>query len=116
MRGNHTWNENDEVVGLYLYRFGHKGLPYPKEELAKDMGMTWGSMGRKIANFRHLDGKGGLAQYSRQCEKIYLRYKEVPDAEFEVIGLEAIVKVAGENYQRLQSLSAQKRMLEPPAA
>ncbi len=116
MRNNHRWNENDEIIGLYLYRFGDKSLSYSKEELADNIGMGWGSMSMKISNFRYLDGQGGLSEYSRQCENIYLRYKNMPNSEFAKIGIEAVVKAIGEYCERLQSLLSPTAKATQPTA
>jgi hypothetical protein len=86
----HQWTEDDETIGFYLYRFGDKDLPFTKQELATMLGMGWNSMSLKVANFRALDGNGTMDGYTTQTMRVYERYKNTPDDEFMLIGMEAI--------------------------
>ncbi len=86
----HQWTEDDEIIGFYLYRFGDKDLPFTKQELATMLGMGWNSMSLKIANFATLDDATTMDGYSHQAKRIYERFKDMPDDEFMLIGIEAM--------------------------
>ena len=87
---HHRWSEDDEIIALYLYRFGDKDLPFTKQEIADSLGMGWNSMSIKIANIKAVDTGKGMSGFSTQCQKIFERYQHMPDKEFSVLGLEAI--------------------------
>ena len=90
MRGNYRWSEEDELMALYLSRFGDGELPISAQELANQIGMGWSSMERKIANFRQLDGHEGADRPSRQAEIVFERCKALTEAELESMGRAAI--------------------------
>lgn len=94
-KAKHSWSEDDDLIGYYLYRFGDKDLPFTKQELAESLGMGWNSMSLKIANFKAVDTGKGMDGFSVRCGQIFDRYKNVSDDEFKMIGLEAVTRELG---------------------
>ena len=92
MRGSHAWSDDDNLICYCLYRFGSNedGLDISPVYLAEVLGMSYGSMDMKIANFRSIDGKAGLDRYSRQAERIYRKYKDLPNDELKLAGITAV--------------------------
>jgi hypothetical protein len=89
----HEWDENDDLVALYLYRTSQNhALPrLPKAaEIAKVLGMSGGSLIRRRGNFAHLDGQGGLAHAAKQSIRIYERHKGTPDSELYSMALRVL--------------------------
>ena len=106
----HHWTEEDDLIGYYLYRFGDKKLSVTKEELADTLGMGWASMAFKIANFKSLDGKGGMANATPKSRTVYDRYKNMPDSEFEIIGMETVISILARKHKELEArLAALKK-------
>jgi len=78
---NHEWTEEDDIVTLYLYKYGNEGIPFTLEDVSRILGMSTGSLGMRIANFKAIDGKGGLEHYGKTSLKVYRKYYETPKDE-----------------------------------
>lgn len=76
----HRWSEGDELVALYLQRHECARLPYTVSEIARRMGVEDGTLRMRIGNFKALDGPGGLRNWAKQSERVYLenRYLDEP--------------------------------------
>ena len=71
MEEKHQWTEDDDIVALYLYRFGPDDLPLGIAEISEKLGMKAGSLKMRIGNFQAIDGHGGLSNAAIQSRKIY---------------------------------------------
>ena len=89
---NHEWTEKDDIVTLYLYRFGDKGIPFTLEGIGDKLGMGFNSLKMRIANFKAIDGKGGLEHYGKQSLRIYERYKKTPEGELKYMVLKILTE------------------------
>jgi len=87
---NHKWTEEDDIVTLYLYKFGHKDLPHSVEYIGRKLGMGAGSLKMRIANFKAIDGKGGLEHYGKTSLKIFERYKQTSKDELKSLVLKIV--------------------------
>jgi hypothetical protein len=47
----HHWTKEDDLAVLYLYRYGTSEIPYTKEQIAQNRGMSLGSLYRRLGNF-----------------------------------------------------------------
>src|SRR5258708_4122811 len=83
----YNWTDNDNIIAYYLYRFPHLRNSRSIEVISERLGMSKGSMSLKIGNFEYLDtdGKSGMSGYSVQSERIYKKYKDMPDSEFSLL-------------------------------
>lgn len=90
----HKWSRDDDIIALYLYRFGENEPSESKYALAERLGMGWDSMAMRIANFKSLAGEPGMDHVSNQSRMIYNEFSSMPDDEFRKIGLAAISRVA----------------------
>lgn len=81
----HRWSEGDDLVALFVFRFGTAGLPYSVEKIAKRRGIDVGSFRMRVANFKAAAGQGGLSNYSKQTEQIYRRFGRMPIDELRPI-------------------------------
>jgi hypothetical protein len=86
----HKWTEKDDIVTLYLYRFGDGGLPFSRVEAGEKLGMGVGSLIMRIANFKAVDKKGGLANFSKQSLKIYKEFNGMPENELRSLVLKIL--------------------------
>jgi len=57
--------------------------------------MGFNSLGLKIANFKAIDGSGGLEQYSQQALRVFTRYSGLPDEEVRQAGIAALQRASG---------------------
>lgn len=90
MEKYHTWTEEDDIVTLYLYKFGDKDIPFSLEDIGRKLGMGVSSLKMRIANFKAIDGKGGLEHFGKQSLKIYDRHKQTPKSELKSLVLEIL--------------------------
>jgi hypothetical protein len=86
----HSWTEEDDIVTLYLYKFGDTDLPFSVEAVGEKLGMDIGSLKMRMANFKAIDGKGGLDHFGTQSLRIYERHKQTPKSELKSLVLEIL--------------------------
>jgi len=93
MKKYHRWTEEDDIVTFYLYKFGDKDIPFSLEYIGEKLGMGVNSLRMRTANFKAIDGKGGLEHFSKRLSlKVYKRYKETPESELKSLVLKIIKK------------------------
>lgn len=95
---SHSWSDSDNLIAYCLYRLGNNSqtLGVDPSELGNILGMGFNSLNLKVANFKAIDGLGGMDGYSRQAEKIQERYSKLSDVELRVIGIEAVQRALDE--------------------
>jgi len=89
----HKWTEEDDIVTFYLYKFGDGELPFSLEEIGEKLRMGVGSLRMRIANFKAINGKGGLEHFGKQSLKIYNMYKETSEDELRSLVLKIMERV-----------------------
>jgi hypothetical protein len=89
---NHKWKETDDVAAFYVYRFGHERIARSKAELAETLGIRPASFGKRIQNFKAIDGGGGLSHYAHQSLRVYRQYQSAEEPELRAVVLSAIEK------------------------
>ena len=105
----HRWTDGDNLIAYHLYRFGGDSLLGTKPEVAETLGMSLDSLDKKIANFKALDGKGGLTQWSRQAERIHGLYSAVADDEVTEAAARAWLRALETRMERLKHELAKRR-------
>ena len=76
---NHKWIEKDDIITLYIHKYGFDNIPYSKNDIAEKIGVTVGSLNYRIGNFKAIEGKGKanhFAKLSMEVHKKYENYKE----------------------------------------
>lgn len=86
----HHWSDDDNLIVYCLYRFGDGIFGSSKHALGDTLGMGYNSLALKIANFKCIDGKGGLDQYSQQALRIFTQYCDLPADEVRNAGNAAL--------------------------
>jgi len=89
----HKWTKEDDIVTLYLYKFGDGDLPFSLEDIGEKLGMGVSSLRMRIANFKAIDGKGGLEHFGTQSLKIYKKYKGTSEDELRSLVLKIMERV-----------------------
>ncbi len=105
----HRWTDGDNLIAYHLYRFGGDSLPATKPEVAETLGMSLASLDKKIANFKALDGRGGLTSYSSRAEHIHELYSAVADAEVTEAATRAWILAMETQIERLKYELAKRR-------
>ncbi len=80
MKTRYRYSEGDDLVALYIYKYGDGDLPQSTDTLGNSLGMGSNSMRMRISNFRAIDtnGKEGLRNWARQSESIYRQHEDRP--------------------------------------
>jgi hypothetical protein len=81
MRNRHLWSTDDDLVALYLFRFGEAGLSIRTNAIGAQLGMGAASLRMRVQNFRAIDGGGGLDNYAKQSKQVFDQYGGSSQAE-----------------------------------
>ncbi len=71
---NHTWIENDDLMILFIYKFGVEDSPLSKQEIADKIGVSLGSVSYRLGNFKAIDGVGKATHYERLSKDVHKKY------------------------------------------
>jgi len=93
MRKYHKWTEEDDIVTFYLYKFGDGDLTFSLANIGERLGMGVSSLRMRIANFKAIDGRGGLKHFSKQSLRIYKKYKGTSEDELRSLVLKIMERV-----------------------
>lgn len=77
MTGRHSWTKEDDIIALYLYKYGNKEINNTYDNISKKLGMSKGSLSMKRKVYKHLDNKPGLCDGSKQITKVFELYKRI---------------------------------------
>jgi hypothetical protein len=77
----HHWTEQDDIVALYLYKFGDEGRTSNLATVGERRGMGAGSLRMRVGNFRAIAGGGRLDHAALQSRSIYERYAHLSEPE-----------------------------------
>lgn len=81
----HRWTLNDDIIALYLYKYGNKSIKYTYKQIAEIIGTSVGSLQMRKKQYKYLDGKGGLYNTSINMKKIYNKFKNISFYEYKAI-------------------------------
>lgn len=87
---HHHWTTDDDLLALYVYRFGDTQLPIKKRDLPARLGMNDAAFPMRIANFRALDTGSGLANASRQTRDVFDEHRDTPEPALRRLALAAL--------------------------
>jgi hypothetical protein len=88
----HSWTESDDLVALYLYRFGLKRGAPSVEEFAEALGISVASMKMRIANFRAIKTGSGLGHCANQSIAVYNNYRNTGETELRALALRVLTR------------------------
>jgi hypothetical protein len=71
---NHTWIESDDLMILFIYKFGVGNSPLSKQEIADKIGVSLGSVSYRVGNFKAIDGVGNVTHFARLSEEVHKKY------------------------------------------
>ena len=78
---NHTWTLQDDLMILFVYKFGAESCPISKQQIADKIGVSLGSVSYRIGNFKAIDGIGKATNYAKLSKKVHTDYSEFSMAE-----------------------------------
>ena len=86
----HTWKKTDDIVALYLWKFGADSLNVPLPQIAALLGMSEASLRMRMRNFQSIHSGGALTNWAVQSENIYDRFYNISEPELTKLANEAI--------------------------
>ncbi len=76
---NHQWTLKDDLKILYIYKYGISNCCYSRNEIAEIIGVSVGSVGYRIANFKAIEGIGSATHFSILSEEVHGKYNNLPE-------------------------------------
>jgi len=81
LMSNHTWTKQDDLMILFVHKFGIKKSPLTKKEIAKIIGVSLGSVSYRIGNFKAIDGIGKATHYAKLSLTVHSKYSDLNEME-----------------------------------
>lgn len=78
---NHTWTEKDDLLILFVHKFGIENSPLTKQEIADKIGATRGSVNYRIGNFKAIDGIGNVTHFTKLSLAVHQKYSTLSEIE-----------------------------------
>ena len=75
---NHTWLENDDLMILFVHKYGIENSPLSKQQIADAIGVSLGSVSYRLGNFRAIEGEGAATHFAQLSSDVYQKYSALP--------------------------------------
>jgi len=73
----HTWTEADDLMILFIYKFGFENSPLTKSEISEQIGTSVGSVNYRIGNFKAINGIGKITHYAKLSFEVHTKYSSL---------------------------------------
>jgi hypothetical protein len=70
----HRWTEQDDLMILFVFKFGFDRSPLTKQQLVEHIGTSVGSVRWRLGNFAAIEGKGTADHYALLSRSVYKKY------------------------------------------
>lgn len=77
----HNWTEKDDMMILFVHKFGIENSPLTKQQIAEKIGVTNGSVTWRIGNFKAINGEGGATNFAKLSHDVYKKYSNFSETE-----------------------------------
>jgi hypothetical protein len=78
---NHNWTEKDDIIVLYITKYGYENISYSKNDIAKLIDISEGSLSYRIGNFKAIQGIGNATNYAKLSKIVFDKYEKLSEAE-----------------------------------
>lgn len=78
---NHKWTEEDDLMILFIHKYGIEKCPLTKQEIADKIGTSRGSVNYRIGNFKAIEGIGNATHYAKLSEYVHKKYYDLSENE-----------------------------------
>lgn len=78
---SHTWTKQDDIKVLYITLHGYDNIPYSKNDIAEQIGVSSGSLGFRIGNFKAIQGIGKATNFAKLSQEVYDQYSSLNEQE-----------------------------------
>ena len=77
----HTWTAQDDLMILFVHKFGIENSPLTKQEMADKIGVSLGSASYRIGNFKAIDGIGKATHFAKLSQEVQKKYSSLNELE-----------------------------------
>ncbi len=77
----HNWIEKDDIIVLYVVKYGYENIPYSKSDIAKIIDTSEGSLNYRIGNFKAIQGVGSATHYAKLSKMVFDNYEKLSEEE-----------------------------------
>jgi len=81
----HQWTEEDDLIVLYLYKYGIEDLPCTIDSIARERGMSSASLRMRIGNMKAIAEGSGLSHYGKITAAVYLKWKNASNRRLRTV-------------------------------
>jgi hypothetical protein len=85
----HIWTEKDDLMILFIHKFGIESSPLTKQQIAYKICVSLGSVNYRIGNFKAIDGVGEATHYAKLSQEIHEKYSDLTKAELKKLAFSA---------------------------
>ena len=78
---NHAWTESDDLMVLYIHKFGLQDSPLTKQQISAKIGVSVGSLSYRQGNFKAIDGIGKATHFAKISLKVSQEYGSLSMSE-----------------------------------
>ena len=71
---NHIWIKSDDLMVLFVHKFGIENSPLTKQEIAEKIGVSLGSVSYRLGNFKAIDGEGKATNFAKLSDLVAKEY------------------------------------------
>jgi len=82
---NHTWVESDDLMILFVHKYGIENSPLSKQQIADEIGVSLGSVSYRLGNFRAIEGEGAATHFAQLSYDVYQQYSTLPMHELRIL-------------------------------
>ena len=75
----HTWTKQDDLMILFVHKFGLKNSPLTKQEIANKIGVSLGSVNYRLGNFKAIDGIGKITHFAKLSLEVHQKYSNLSE-------------------------------------
>jgi hypothetical protein len=93
----HKWTYQDDLVVLYLFKFGNDKIPHTMDQIAENRNMSLGSLIMRLSNMSAVAGQGGLSHFGKITQKVYSDHNNKTEPELKELAFPELFRRAKPN-------------------
>lgn len=86
----HNWQEDDDIKVLYIVLYGYENIPYKKNDIAEQIGVTVGSLGYRLGNFKAIQGIGKVTHVAKLSKYVYNKYNSLNEPKLRELAFNVV--------------------------
>ena len=77
----HDWTECDDIIALYVYKYGTAQIGLSHNAIAAEIGTTSDGLTMRVSNFRSLETGTGLSHVAQSTRSVRTHYGSLAEPE-----------------------------------